>query len=331
MNSIKNYISKKLGIIIPGNIITYLLSIKPISLEIELTNICNAKCINCAYRVMKREKGIMNFELYKKIIDEFSKLGGGDISLTGIVGDPLIDPLIIEKISYTSHKKNIRQIRFNTNGILLKKRGIKKLLLSGVNRILIDIGGMDKNTYQKLFGVNAFEIVYNNILEIINVKNQLNSPVELDVVIKFLKKENILNSNNYKKIKSTGINVFLDNEYDLWCGKIVENDFIDNMKIIKPSPMNIPCSTLWDSMTIMWDGRVPSCCRDVNGELILGNVKYESLLDVWQGKRMKKIRESFIYNKQPDMCKKCGHYKGLKPIKNLHYFKEGLKNLLMYK
>jgi len=121
-NSIKSRVNYSLGKLVPVKFIIKGLKLHPTTLFIELTNICNANCIYCGYRFMKRKKGIMDMKLFKKFIDEFDNAGGGDISLTGIVGDPLIDPNIIEKIRYARAKDNIRNIRFSTNGILLKKR-----------------------------------------------------------------------------------------------------------------------------------------------------------------------------------------------------------------
>jgi hypothetical protein len=41
----------------------------PPSLQLEPTNFCNLRCVSCPRDNMTREKGFMEFNLFKKIID----------------------------------------------------------------------------------------------------------------------------------------------------------------------------------------------------------------------------------------------------------------------
>src|ERR1700704_696229 len=74
-----------------GNALLPLLASSIRHVSIETTNICNANCVFCAYQYQTRPTGIMSVELFRKIIDEYSELGGGELGLTPTVGDPLID------------------------------------------------------------------------------------------------------------------------------------------------------------------------------------------------------------------------------------------------
>lgn len=44
----------------------------PSTILIDNISFCNLECSMCPHKEMKRKKGIMNIELYKKIIDEIS-------------------------------------------------------------------------------------------------------------------------------------------------------------------------------------------------------------------------------------------------------------------
>ena len=44
--------------------------ILPEIVQIESTNICNAKCVFCPRDEMHRRQGVMSFELFRKIVDE---------------------------------------------------------------------------------------------------------------------------------------------------------------------------------------------------------------------------------------------------------------------
>ena len=50
----------------------------------------------------------------------------------------------------------------------------------------------------------------------------------------------------------------------------------------------------------------------------------QSIDDIWRSDTLKNLREGFAQGTIPLICEKCGHYEGLKPIKNLHLLKYGL-------
>ncbi|MFA6923541.1 MAG: hypothetical protein WC223_04730 [Bacteroidales bacterium] len=77
----------------------------PISITIEPTNYCNLKCSECpsGSGLLTREKGYIDFNLYKKIIDEIYKK---TIYLTlYFQGEPYLHPRFFELIKYASDKK----------------------------------------------------------------------------------------------------------------------------------------------------------------------------------------------------------------------------------
>jgi radical SAM protein with 4Fe4S-binding SPASM domain len=51
------------------------------------------------------------------------------------------------------------------------------------------------------------------------------------------------------------------------------------------------CQIPWSSMTVNSSGCVVKCQEDFNGETILGHVSDESLYDIWNGEKYKKLRQ----------------------------------------
>src|ERR1044072_9754912 len=47
----------------------------PDIVQIESTNMCNAKCVFCPRDDMHRRQGIMTVDLFRKIVDECAELG----------------------------------------------------------------------------------------------------------------------------------------------------------------------------------------------------------------------------------------------------------------
>src|SRR6202040_73343 len=69
-------------------------------LSLETTNACNSDCVFCANSVMKRKKGPMKMEHFTHAVDDFAALGGTLMDFNVTIGDPLLDPYLLERARY---------------------------------------------------------------------------------------------------------------------------------------------------------------------------------------------------------------------------------------
>ncbi|CAB1072245.1 hypothetical protein D1AOALGA4SA_1482 [Olavius algarvensis Delta 1 endosymbiont] len=70
----------------------------PTTLNVEVTNICNLRCVMCPANTVKRAKGYMGLNLFKNILKESVELGIKQIGLH-TVGESLLHPEIVTFIS----------------------------------------------------------------------------------------------------------------------------------------------------------------------------------------------------------------------------------------
>ncbi|MFH1849549.1 MAG: SPASM domain-containing protein [archaeon] len=61
-------------------------------------------------------------------------------------------------------------------------------------------------------------------------------------------------------------------------------------KIKEASRSRRPCSALWKTPVIVWDGTLTICCFDGMMNLALGNVKDKSFKELWYGRDADVIR-----------------------------------------
>ncbi len=66
------------------------------------------------------------------------------------------------------------------------------------------------------------------------------------------------------------------------------------------TPDVVPCLFPWQHLVVQWDGRVVPCCRDYDGELVLGDATEQTLLEIWRGPALQRLREQHA----------CGAYEG---------------------
>ncbi|MDE3156919.1 MAG: radical SAM protein, partial [Acidobacteriota bacterium] len=86
----------------------------PPKLSIETTNICNANCVFCANRVMERRKQPLDMDLFRKAVDEFAAMGGVEIDFNATIGDPLLDPKLLERARYVRRYPQFATLGFVT-------------------------------------------------------------------------------------------------------------------------------------------------------------------------------------------------------------------------
>ena len=72
--------------------------------------------------------------------------------------------------------------------------------------------------------------------------------------------------------------------------------------------INDPCEQLWDRMYVWFDGKVNPCDADYKSKLSFGNLKDNSIKNVWNNKQIELLRESHICGSRSnyDPCNKCG-------------------------
>lgn len=315
----KSVIYKKLYNLIPEfakkRFYSYVCNSMPISFGVELTNICNASCSFCGYRFQKRKKGFIDINTFRKAIDDYCDIGGGDLSLTPTVGEPLNDKGLIDKIRYARSKKKIGTIWFYSNLIPLLQFDIDEFLTSGLSCLKISTCIKDRDTYKNIYKVDCYDEVLENIILLCERNEQLCNPVEIKLYLRIPKPfSEVKRSRDYiaisKYFKDKDV-VFLDDSYDSWGGKIKEEDLPYGNKFYKISYDNDkePCYELFRRVNILCDGNVNVCvCRDLDAALKIGNINEENILDIWKGKELIKLRKDWICGSIPKICNECQRY-----------------------
>jgi radical SAM protein with 4Fe4S-binding SPASM domain len=259
----------------------------PLGVDIGTTNLCNAACIMCPHSKLKK-MGTMDMKLYKKIIDNCARLNIKLITLS-FFGEPFLDKKIIEKIKYAKEKK--MQVGLYSNASLLNKDLSKKIIESGLDGITISFDGYSKETYEKIRKNLKFEVTKRNVLELINIKNKMKkSNPKITLVLVELEENKKEIGNFYKEWKEKVDNINIINMRN-WANDIqkegTKESFHFNKKIKRK-----PCALIWLKMVVDWNGDVVLCCDDWNHSIILGNLKKQTIEEIWEGDKLKKIREA---------------------------------------
>jgi MoaA/NifB/PqqE/SkfB family radical SAM enzyme len=283
---IKRYLLYKLGI--P----------KPVIIIISPTLQCNLKCKYCHVHTLKLKKiqKLMNYKTLKKIIDESYILQIPLISFSG--GEPLILKNTIKIAKYAKFKKF--KLNLNTNGTLINKDNVKKLLLY-FDYIRISINGKFKHDNktsvkgsfnQTLNGLKLLNKFKNNTkigLNILyeeksfeDIKHLIETYQEYFDFISILPKFNFeqKKNNTFEKINKNHLKYLLINK------KIKLNKIL--IKLNNKSN-NKYCDYGKLYLSIFPSGNVYGCPFNQNN--IIGNINKTSLIKIVN----KKFKKPFCY------------------------------------
>lgn len=273
---------------------------KPKSVNIENTSFCNSNCSFCPHDIMKRKKGTMGMELFKKIINQIAEHEINYIDIHGF-GEPLLDKKFFEKVRY-AHKKGVKNIRTNTNGqLLLGKNNIDNLLSSGINQIFISFDAFSHETYKKIRPSLNFHIVNNGIETLVYEKKKrgLKKP---EIILSFIECE--LNKKEVKKY----LNYWKKKVDFIYVSPLITwPDGKERYKEEEKMFFRDPCKLIFTEMQISWTGEVVLCCKDYENEEIIGDLKKQKLINIWQGEKLNKLRKIHLEKKflKIPICKKC--------------------------
>ncbi len=272
----------------------------PKEVDIGVTNLCNANCIMCPHNKLKK-MGTMKMNLFKKIIDDCVECNVKSVCLS-FFGEPLIDKELISKVKYAKNKG--LKVSFYSNASLLTKEKASSLIKAGLDRIVISCDGFYKETYEKIRRNLKFDVVKKNIENLIKLKKEINSKTP-KITLVFVEltqgEKEIKDYYNYWKEK---VNEIQRINMRNWAGQIKgESEKSLHFK----SKNRLPCANLWEKLTIDWDGDAVLCCDDWSHSVILGNLKKDSIKDIWNGEKLREIRE---FHKKREfykipLCKNC--------------------------
>ena len=271
----------------------------PDRVYLESTNICNLDCIMCptGLHIDTRPKGFIDWDLYTSVIDEIAPFAEAVVLHSW--GEPLLHKRIFEMITYAKAKG--LWVETSTNATRLTEEAARKILAAGLDRIYLSMDGLTKETYEKVRVKGKYEEVLGNIERFLDLKHELNSPIEADIQIVRLSETDAEVEDFVKRWRSSRADIINIKELDTWGGQIDQVSGLAVEESAEPAgpPGSVngqrkPCPNLWYHCHIHWDGVLVSCSRDYDAVTPLGNVKNGGVLKTWHGARMRQMRRMHV-------------------------------------
>lgn len=295
----------------------------PRYIDIELTNICNFKCLMCptGTGLIQRKKGYMSKETFSSIIDEIKNYST-PVRFIGW-GEPLLHPDLLEFLNIC--KKNNIHVHLNTNGLLLSEELMKKFVDIPLDSLKFSFQGIDQKSYHEMRNIDFFP----RLIEKIHRFHQIlgSSPHPYIHVSSTITYESVEQVEQFKSALHDYVDLVtvgrtrLDH-IDLENVKLKPEEKLRLESLLKyetVSKTHLPCSEIFNVLSVNWDGTVSACCVDYNKKMLVGDLKNDSLREIWTSRKMETYRKLLFEMKHDslELCSKCYDYMDLKVQKNV--------------
>lgn len=275
---------------------------------IETCNNCNARCTMCSKgQAGTKKMQIMEDALFDKIIKDIEEYSDWiEMICLNSDGEPLLDKKIALRIKQLKDI-GIKHVNISTNAQLLTREKIEELLESGLDDLRISIDGFTKETYEKIRQGLDYDIVKENALNMIRVRNETKSSMKMRIRLVELE-ENASERGDFLEFWQSklgeGDKVQLMPMHT-WSGEIAEEE---KEKI--ESCADKPCVSVFSSFAINYDGEVQLCDSDVKQQEIVGDIRKQSVCEIWQGEKMELIRTWHANEKRNNIpiCRGCDRW-----------------------
>lgn len=262
----------------------------PRCIDIELTNTCNFTCKMCptGQHAVKRPLGFMTKETYREILKQIKEYKT-PIRFVRF-GEPTVHA-DLEKFIVMAHEQ-YSKVHINTNGFYVLEGMMKAFLDIHLDSIKFSFQGCNYKEYNFWRNKNFFNDLISNIRTFHSMRE--NGQFELPFIV-------------------IGTTITSETEEDVAIFKSKVEKYCDlflvgkteDLTAIRSSPK--ACPEVFDKLSVNWDGTVSACCGDYDNKMLVGDIKEETLLDIWFGAKLAYYREMIVGKQHSglELCRSC--------------------------
>jgi MoaA/NifB/PqqE/SkfB family radical SAM enzyme len=263
----------------------------PEIVQIESTNICNAKCVFCPRDEMHRRQGVMTVDLFRKVVDECAELGITHVRMHNY-GEAFIDRRLVEKVRYAK-QRGIPEVGLISNGSLITDDVARGIIEAGLDAINISVDASGKEVFEKTRIGLKYDKVIANIERLVRIRGELGRK-RPKLILSFVRQDNSLDEQAFIEHWRTIADKIHVTDLHNWAGTLHTR-----------SDVNYPCYRPWLTFTVLWDGRVSLCCADFDGRTVLGDLRSSSIKEIWNAEPYVRVRREHLESGGPDICRSC--------------------------
>lgn len=287
----------------------------PFIIFMDPASACNFQCTFCPtghhdlIAETGRYQGVMKFDVFKKAIDSLAEFDK-PIKVLRLYkdGEPFLNKRLAEMIGYAKRSGYVEYIDTTTNGSLITPERLRPVLNAGIDKINVSVDGMNEDTYAKFTG---YKFDFARFVE--NVKWLYENRGSCEISVKI--PTELLGEAERQKFFDTfgdyADRIFVENFAPCWPNFDVEGHTgVQISRGIYQQEIGGTdvCPYIFYGCSVNADGLVSSCFLDWQRKLIIGDVRYHGLKEIWNSDKMNALRLQHLEGRRREnsVCGNCG-------------------------
>lgn len=287
----------------------------PTFLQVEPSTHCNLRCTYCPVSLeLPAPTGHLDPRLFDEVLADL-----GDYFLTIVLwgwGEPFVSPHVYDLIRRAKARR--LHVISSTNGHLFARGDhARRLVDSGIDSLIVSIGGATEESYARLRGVNMEE-AFDGVRNIVSEKRRQQSTTPFISLSMIVSEYNEVEIPALRRTaESLGVDALTLKTMNTCT---VRPESADDHPI--PSDQQYrrfqyagnervratenPCKALWQKTNLRWDGQITPCTYDFDSARAMGTVTEGPLTRIWRNADYTRMRREF--RKDPadiSICKNC--------------------------
>ena len=288
----------------------------PKKISIEINNSCNHKCFFCPNPIMTRTRAVMDPDLVCSIMRDAYENGIREISFYS-TGEPFLNKELPNFVR-RAKQMGFAYVYLSSNGGKPVSKRIIAALEAGLDSLKFSVNAGDRETYALVHGEDDFDEVMANIERCAEYR-RTNNP-KLRLFVSFVETEQ--SKHTLPKLKARVAElvdevisypfIVIGTPLTHRAGKDgAERPYVGYDDVDKQIPLNrrrtsLPCYQLWSYLNVTLEGYLSACCSDFNDDLVVGNLRHQSLRQAWHSAEFQALRKDHIGRRiKGTLCEGC--------------------------
>jgi len=274
---------------------------RPYVFQVELTNFCNLKCPMCPHDLMTRPVGYMDFGLFQEIVAQL-KSTNPDLRLHNM-GESLFHREIGTFIRH-ANETGLETI-LSTNATMLTEAKIQELIDARLSWLYVSFDGAAADTYERFRKGARYEREKAKVESLLRTRGSQGSRYPKVMMSCLSLPGTRAETEEFRAYWTARVDAVRIKRADGWDGSSDRiNEIVADFQYAVGRSV---CGWPWQSVVVLWDGRVVPCCFDFDGKYVLGDLRQKSLAEIFNDEPMQELRRLLRERRasEVNLCRTC--------------------------
>ncbi|HOF19459.1 MAG TPA: SPASM domain-containing protein, partial [Phycisphaerae bacterium] len=208
----------------------------------------------------------------------------------------------------------------NTNGSLLTEEMVEHLMKAGLDSIKFSFQGVDRKSFREMRNRDFFDELLARVKRLYDRRGDGHKPyIHVSTTITYETPEQVRAFRNrvapfadLVTVGHTALEHIVPEKTRLSeADKATLRVLKEKESVLRVHP---ECPEVYDKLSVNWDGTVSACCADYDDQMLVGDIRTETLADIWKCPKLNAYRKLLAEMRHDELpvCRLCWDYSGLK-------------------